>query len=68
MNSELRVSKNSLSKCTSGKIRYRDKVAALIALSKIEYRSKRRNAKVRLKQERTIYRCDRCSGFHLSSL
>ena len=53
-------------RCPTGKIRYRDRVAAMIELSKIDYRM--RSKKGRLKQERTIYRCNRCSGFHLSSL
>lgn len=56
-----------MSECPTGKIRYRDKVAAMIALSKIELRSKRRKGKGRPKHEKTAYRCSQCNGFHLSS-
>lgn len=53
--------------CPTGKIRYRDKVAALIALSKIDLRSKRKKGKGRPKHERDAYRCSQCNGFHLTS-
>lgn len=56
-----------MSECPSGKIRYRDKLAAMIALSNIERRSKRRGGKGRPKHEKTAYRCKECNGFHLSS-
>jgi epoxyqueuosine reductase QueG len=57
-----------MTQCPTGKIRYRDRVAAMIALSKIEMRSKRKRGKSRPKHERTAYRCKECAGFHLSSL
>lgn len=57
-----------MSQCPTGKIRYRDKVAALVALSKIDLRSRRKGGKSRPKHERTVYRCTQCAGFHLSSL
>lgn len=53
--------------CPTGKIRYRDRVSAMISLSKIEMRTKRRKGKERPKHERTAYRCSQCRGFHLSS-
>lgn len=42
-----------------GKLRYRDKVEALIALSKIDRMS--------VKQEKRAYFCSDCNGWHLTS-
>jgi hypothetical protein len=47
---------------TCSKIRYRDRVAALLALA-----STARNEQRREKNEKRAYRCDRCRGWHLTS-
>jgi hypothetical protein len=44
------------------KIRYRDRVAALLALA-----STARNEQRREKNERRAYRCPKCKGWHLTS-
>jgi hypothetical protein len=45
------------------KIRYRDRIAALLALATVQARDK----PGRPKQERRAYRCPDCRGFHLTS-
>lgn len=47
--------------CPTGKQRYRDRIAALLALSKISGETNR----VRI--ERRAYRCEKCRGWHLTS-
>jgi hypothetical protein len=49
--------------CPSGKIRYRDRLGAMIALSQIDYRSQ----KAKGRKERRPYRCPQCAGWHLTS-
>jgi hypothetical protein len=44
------------------KIRYRDEVAALLALE-----STGRRAHKREKEEKRAYRCPRCKGWHLTA-
>lgn len=46
-----------------GKTRYRDRIAALLALSKIARRDDTR----RPKTEQRAYPCPRCHGWHLTS-
>jgi hypothetical protein len=48
--------------CPSGKIRYRDKTAALFALAMIRPRRERRE-----KNEVKSYPCPQCHGWHLTS-
>jgi hypothetical protein len=48
---------------TCRKIRYRDKIAALLALARTG--SKRRAG--RPKDEQRVYRCPVCKGWHLTS-
>lgn len=48
--------KNS-GRCNSGKIRYRDEIAAQIALASTARRDR---------AEENYYRCPQCSGFHLT--
>ena len=45
------------------KHRYRDRIAALLALATVQARDKA----TRPKSERRAYRCPRCRGFHLTS-
>jgi len=51
------------SSCRSGKVRYRDRIAALLALSKVC----RRDSPKRPKSERRAYPCPHCKGWHLTS-
>lgn len=46
--------------CPTGKLRYRDRVAALLALGRIDDIDPRRG-------EKRAYRCPRCRGWHLTS-
>lgn len=45
------------------KVRYRDRIAAQLALAKIE----RQDKAGRPKTESRIYRCERCGSWHLTS-
>ena len=45
------------------KVRYRNRVDALIALARIQFRDK----PTRAKSETRVYRCERCYGYHLTS-
>jgi hypothetical protein len=47
--------------CHSRKVRYRDKLGALIALSSTQSNGKARRDEVR------VYRCPDCRGWHLTS-
>lgn len=49
--------------CPSGKVRYRDRLGALLALSKIG----RKDSPRRPKSEGRAYQCPRCKGWHLTS-
>ena len=49
--------------CPCGKIRYRDRLAAKLALARIM----RRDDASRPKSERRPYRCPACRGWHLTS-
>lgn len=55
-----------MSRCPSGKIRYCDRVAALIALSELAVKRGRQKQRARL-DERRAYRCQKCLGWHLTS-
>jgi hypothetical protein len=57
-------SENNKNDCPSGKVRYKDKMGAKMALATVRRRKTRHNAK---KEERTYYRCMTCQGFHLTS-
>jgi hypothetical protein len=48
---------------TCTKVRYRDRIAALLALASTA--SKKHTA--REKTEKRVYRCPRCKGWHLTS-
>lgn len=50
--------------CPTGKIRYRDRIGASVAL--IDAQSKA-HSQARVKHETRAYRCDRCRGWHLTS-
>lgn len=47
---------------TCQKVRYRDRVAALLALASTGRADQRRD-----KNEKRAYRCPRCNGWHLTS-
>lgn len=47
-------------RCTTGKQRYRDRVAALLVLSGIDNINPKR-------REQRVYRCQLCRGWHLTS-
>lgn len=49
--------------CPTGKIRYRDALAAKLALAS----TSRVDSSRRPKTERRYYRCGRCNGWHLTS-
>ena len=49
--------------CPSGKVRYRDRLDALLALSRID----RKDSPRRSKSEQRAYPCPRCKGWHLTS-
>lgn len=52
------------SKCPSGKWRYRDRVAAMLAMAGAQRQDGSRRAKV----EKRVYRCPDCGGgWHLTS-
>jgi hypothetical protein len=51
------------SMCPSGKVRFRDRIAADLALATIQ----RRDRPGRDKLEVRVYRCADCRGFHLTS-
>lgn len=51
------------SPCSSGKVRYRDRVAALLALASAQ----RTDSPRRPKTERRAYPCPQCKGWHLTS-
>lgn len=48
--------------CKSGKVRYRDSIAAKIALARIEKRDSPGHTETR------SYKCGECAGYHLTSL
>lgn len=48
---------------TCGKVRYRDKLAAKLALASATWKGSGR----RVKTERRAYRCLTCRGWHLTS-
>ena len=45
------------------KVRYRDRIAALVVLAKITHN----DSTGRAKTERRAYKCPRCHGWHLTS-
>lgn len=45
-----------------GKVRYRDRIAAELALAKIQHQGHRQG-----KEEKRAYRCAGCRGWHLAS-
>lgn len=49
--------------CPSGKIRYRDRIAAQLELAMVGHRRHER----RIKYERRAYPCPQCHGWHLTS-
>lgn len=49
--------------CSTGKIRYRDELGAMIALSETNLGSQKKSKR----SERKAYRCPKCRGWHLSS-
>jgi hypothetical protein len=50
-------------KCPTGKVRYRDKVGALFAMSQARHKDSSGRAKL----EQRAYFCSRCRGWHLTS-
>lgn len=48
---------------TCTKVRYRDRIAALLALANARHRDGSRRAKL----EQRAYRCPACRGWHLTS-
>lgn len=52
-----------MSRCPTGKVRYRDEVAAMLALGRASSRSEVRPNRVEQRQ----YRCPMCKGWHLTS-
>jgi hypothetical protein len=52
---------------TCRKLRYRDQVAALIALSRAEVKAKRNSHIAKQRRENRVYECPRCRGWHLTS-
>lgn len=48
-------------KCKTGKRRYRDRVGAMIALASTQ------RAKSSDREEKRVYRCGHCFGWHLTS-
>jgi hypothetical protein len=50
-------------RCRTGKVRYRDRVAALVALAQV----RRTDSPNRPKQEVRAYRCPLCRGWHLTA-
>lgn len=49
--------------CPTGKVHYRDRVAALYALARVQHA----DDTGRPKAERRAYRCPRCGSWHLTS-
>ncbi len=49
--------------CPTGKIRYRDRIAALLAIAS----TRRTDGPKRAKGEKRAYRCPQCHGWHLTS-
>ena len=47
-----------MSSCSTGKVRYRDRLAALIVLATLRHRGK---------GQRRVYRCPSCNGWHHTS-
>lgn len=47
-----------VAKCSTGKVRYRDKLGAKIELAKVQHEDH---------GERRVYRCEFCRGWHLTS-
>lgn len=56
-----------MSGCPSGKLRYRDRVDALIALSRASEKASRYRHQHEKRRESRAYLCDRCKGWHLTS-
>lgn len=52
-----------VSRCKSGKTRYRDEIGAKLALARIQHK----DSSGRAKQERRVYLCPLCRGWHLTS-
>ncbi|MFC5181372.1 hypothetical protein [Actinomadura harenae] len=50
-------------RCPTGKVRFRDRIAATLALATIQ----RQGRQDRDKAEARAYRCPACSGWHLTS-
>jgi epoxyqueuosine reductase QueG len=57
------VTRRTMTTCPSGKTRYRDAIAAKLALAS----TARRDGSRRSKLESRVYRCDQCKGWHLTS-
>lgn len=49
--------------CPSGKVRYRDRIGALLALASAQHKDGSKRAKT----EKRAYRCTNCRGWHLTS-
>jgi hypothetical protein len=52
-----------MTRCSTGKIRYRDRIGALFALAQMRRQDKPHRAKL----ERRVYRCRSCAGWHLTA-
>jgi hypothetical protein len=50
-------------RCPTGKIRYRDQIAAKFALSQAQHKDGSKRGKI----ERRDYFCQRCRGWHLTA-
>lgn len=57
------MTRKNTSTCADGKVRYRDRVAALLALAN----TARVDSARRPKTERRAYPCPQCRGWHLTS-
>ncbi|MFC9975895.1 hypothetical protein ACFVH6_33900 [Spirillospora sp. NPDC127200] len=49
--------------CPSGKVRFRDRIAATLALATIQHDDRPGRPKI----EARVYRCPSCAGWHLTS-
>lgn len=50
-------------KCTPHKVRYRDEIAAKLALASVQHKDGSR----RSKSEKRLYHCPCCNGWHLTA-
>lgn len=58
-----RPPRKPVKKCATGKHRFHDKIAALLALANVQHADKTHRPKI----EKRAYRCPTCKGWHLTS-